>query len=398
MMGAIGLFYFMKPPRHPHASKKKPADNYIQASEYNDLDNVEQKQFTTTTRGRGAGFNPVNRFEKTVIEKTPEDIHEEDLDPGKTVPTEYIPDNSRSILSRNDSPDIPYTFSINPYRGCEHGCIYCYARPSHEYFGLSSGLDFETKIMVKFDAPGLLEHEFRKPSWKAESICVSGNTDCYQPAERQFKITRELLKMFLKYQNSVRIITKNYLVTRDLDILGELARKNLVGVMISITTLDTELARKLEPRTSRPDNRLRAIQTLAHNGIPVGVMTAPVIPGLTDHEIPEILRQASEAGAHSAGYTMIRLTYALKELFKDWLDRQYPTKSEKVLNSIRSVRNGQLTSPEFGKRMRGEGAMAEHVSRTFKLFAKRYGLDTDSVLSRAPAPFLRNGSDQIGLF
>lgn len=388
----------MKPSRPSHTSKKKHADNHIQASEYNDLDSVSQKQFTATKRGRSAGFNPANRFEGTAIEKTPEDIGDEDIDPERTVPTQYLIDTSKSILSKNDSPDIPYTYSINPYRGCEHGCIYCYARPSHEYLGLSSGLDFETKIMVKHDAAKLLEREFRKRSWKPEAICLSGNTDCYQPVERRLGITRDLLKTFLKFRNPVRIITKNYLITRDLDILRALAEANLVGVMISVTTLDTELARNLEPRTSRPDRRLQAIRQLAANGIPVAVMTAPIIPGLTDHEIPEILRQAAASGAQCAGYTVIRLTYALKDLFKDWLERQYPSKSDKVLNGIRAVRQGELTSPEFGKRMTGEGQIAEHIANTFKLFAKRFGVDRKEIVPADPLPFLRGGVDQTCLF
>ncbi|NUM81043.1 PA0069 family radical SAM protein, partial [bacterium] len=291
----------------------------------------------------------------------------------------------------------PFTYSINPYRGCEHGCIYCYARPSHEYLGYSSGLDFETKILVKYDAAQLLEKEFRKPSWKPEAICVSGNTDCYQPAERKLQLTRGLLKVFLKYQNPVRLITKNFLITRDLDILTELAKLNLVGVMISITTLDTELARKMEPRTASPTKRLQAIELLAKNNIPVGVMNAPMIPGLNDHEMPEILRLASEAGATSAGYTVVRLTWALKELFKDWLERTYPTKTEKIIHAIQDVRDGKLASPEFGKRMTGEGEMAAHIAKVFKTFTHKYGLNKKIVRGH-PAPFLRGGIEQFNLF
>jgi DNA repair photolyase len=363
--------------------------------EYNDFGVIPQKQFTKTTKGRSSGFNPANRFDKFHSEQTADDIVEEDI--GRPISTEFIRDNTRTILAENDSPDIPFRYSINPYRGCEHGCIYCYARPSHEYLGYSSGLDFETKILVKYDAAKLLEKEFLRPSWKPESICISGNTDCYQPAERKLQITRELLKIFLKYRNPVRMITKNLLITRDLDIIKELAQLNLFGAMISITTLDTELAHRMEPRTSIPTNRLKAIEVLAKNDIPVGVMTAPIIPGLNDHEMPEILRLAAEAGARTAGFTVIRLTYALKELFKDWLEREYPMKKNKIIHAIEEVRHGRLNTTEWGKRMSGEGAMAEHLARVFELYAGQYGLDK-TIPPGAPALFLRRGIDQINLF
>jgi DNA repair photolyase len=379
-------------------NKRTPSSLTQEAPQYNEFDLLPQKQFTSTTRGRGAGFNPGNRFESTHIEKSADDVFEEDLDPERTVPTEFFRDHTRTVLAKNDSPDIPFTYSVNPYRGCEHGCIYCYARPSHEYLGFSSGLDFETKILVKYDAPRLLEEAFRKRSWEPQVVALSGNTDCYQPVERTLKITRELLKVFLRFQNPVRIVTKNFLVTRDLDLLRPLAEKHLVGVMLSITTLDRELARRMEPRTSTPQNRLKAIEVLSKSGISVGVLTSPVIPGLTDHEFPEILRLASEAGARSAGYTIVRLSHALKELFRDWLERELPTKKDKILHSIESVRGGKLSSSEFGKRMRGEGELADHIARTFKLFAKRYGLNRHDVVPDDPAPFLRTGGEQTELF
>lgn len=363
--------------------------------EYNDFDRIPQKQFTKTTKGRASGFNPANRFDEFHSEISVEDIGDEDAE--KRVPTEFIRDHTKTILARNDSPDIPYTYSINPYRGCEHGCIYCYARPSHEYLGYSSGLDFETKILVKYDAAALLEKEFLKPDWNSEAICLSGNTDCYQPAEQKFRITRDLLKVFLKYRNPVRIITKNFLITRDIDLLKELARLNLCGAMISITTLDVSLAHRMEPRTSIPKNRLKAIEILAKNDIPVGVMTAPIIPGLNDHEMPEILRLAAEAGAARAGFTVVRLTHALKELFTDWMQREYPAKKEKVIHAIEAVRNGKLNTSEWGKRMSGEGLMAEHLARVFELYAGRYGLNKNFAHGN-PAPFLRGGIDQINLF
>ena len=365
------------------------------AGEYNDFENVPQKQFTTTTKGRSSGFNPPNRFDALHQEKTADDIIPDDLE--RKIPTEFIRDHTKTILSKNDSPDIPYTYSINPYRGCEHGCIYCYARPSHEYLGYSSGLDFETKILVKYDAAKLLEKTFLSPKWNPEPICLSGNTDCYQPAERTLKITRELLKVFLKFRNPVRIITKNFLITRDLDILKPLAELNLVQVIISITTLDNNLAHRMEPRTSIPSQRLAALSSLAKHNIPVGVLTAPIIPGLNDHELPEILRLSAEAGAKTAGYTLLRLSHALKELFKDWLEREYPDKYQKIIHSIQDVRQGKLSNAEYGTRMRGEGEMAEYIAGVFKAFSKKHGLNKDSMKYR-PAPFLRDGTDQISLF
>lgn len=365
------------------------------AGEYNEFESIPQKQFTTTTKGRSSGFNPPNRFDTVRFEKTEDDITEDDLE--RKVPTEFIRDNTKTVLSKNDSPDIPYTYSINPYRGCEHGCIYCYARPSHEYLGYSSGLDFETKIMVKYDAAKLLEKVFLDPKWNPEPICLSGNTDCYQPAERNLKITRDLLKVFLKFRNPVRIITKNFLITRDIDILKELARQHLVHVVISITTMEKRLSRRMEPRTSIPSQRLEAIASLSKENIPVGVLTAPIIPGLNDHEIPEILRHASKAGARTAGYTVIRLSHALKELFKDWLEREYPDKYEKVIHSIRDVRQGKLNDTEWGKRMKGEGEIADYIAGLFKTFSKKYHLNDNSI-EHKPALFQRGGIDQINLF
>ncbi|MBL7995838.1 PA0069 family radical SAM protein [bacterium] len=374
-------------------SSERKKDEF--AEEYNEFESIPQKQFTTTTKGRSSGFNPPNRFDDFHFEKTEEDITKEDIE--RNVKTEFIRDNTKTILSKNDSPDIPYTYSINPYRGCEHGCIYCYARPSHEYLGYSSGLDFETKILVKYDAAKLLEKKFLDPKWNAEPICLSGNTDCYQPAERNFKITRDLLQVFLKFRNSMRIITKNFLITRDIDILKELAELHLAHVVISITTLDQDLSRRMEPRTSIPSQRLEAIALLAKHNIPVGVLAAPIIPGLNDHELPEILRLAADAGATTAGYTVIRLSHALKELFKDWLEREYPDKYKKIIHSIQDVRNGKLNNTEWGNRMRGEGQMAEYVAALFKTFSEKYGLNKKPNENK-PVPFLRGNSDQVNLF
>lgn len=323
-------------------------------------------------KGRGAAFNPGNRFEKLTVDDRSEEGDESFRAPVKTV---YYRDSTRSILAKNDSPDIPFTFSVNPYRGCEHGCIYCYARPSHEYLGFSAGLDFETKILVKTDAPQLLEEAFRNPSFEPQVIALSGNTDCYQPAERSFKITRALLEVFLKYRNPVGIITKNALVLRDLDLLQALAKKDLVTVTISVTSLNQDLISRMEPRTSTPDKRLKAIRTLADAGIPVGVNSAPMIPGLTDEELPEILRCASENGASYAGYILMRLPFAVKELFVEWVQREFPQRAGKILNRVRDTRSGNLNDPRFGSRMTGEGEIAKAIETLFEMSCKRFHLN-----------------------
>ena len=267
------------------------------------------------------------------------------------------------------------TLSINPYRGCEHGCIYCYARPGHEYFGLSAGLDFETKIFVKLDAAKLLRDEFMKKSWQPRTIAISGVTDCYQPAERKFKITRSLLEVFAEFRNPVGLITKNHLITRDLDILSDLARDNLVGISVSVTSLRNEIQRVMEPRTSIPAKRLAAIEALARAGVPVNVMVAPVVPGLTDEELPAILKAAADVGARSAGYIMLRLPYAVKDLFETWLARHFPDRKDKVLNRIRGLRGGQLYQSKFGERMRGEGIFADQIELLFEATVRKLGLN-----------------------
>jgi DNA repair photolyase len=327
-------------------------------------------------KGRGTGLRPPNRFEH---------IHAEDdfeqLDPtddaaiGRRVATEYLPDDSQSIVSQNDSPDIPFRYSVNPYRGCAHGCSYCYARPTHEYLGLNAGIDFESKVLVKFRAPELLREWLARDAWQPEPITFSGVTDCYQPAEREFRLTRGCLEVACEARQPIAIITKNALVTRDLDILRRMAADRTASVALSITSLDTELARVLEPRTSSPTARLRAVRQLADAGVPVRVMVAPIIPGLNDFEIPAILRAAGEAGAQGAGYTMLRLPLAVRPVFIDWLERTQPLKAAKVQSHIRATRGGKLNSSQFGARMRGEGLMAEQIKQTFTVFAKRYGLD-----------------------
>jgi DNA repair photolyase len=324
------------------------------------------------SRGRAAASNPPNRFEILHFEKLEADLGPEDR---PTVPTVFLNDASKSILARNDSPDLPFTYSINPYRGCEHGCIYCYARPSHEYLGFSAGLDFETRIMVKMDAARLLEETLQRKKWKPQMVAFSGNTDCYQPVEKRLQLTRKCLEVFLKFGNPVGMITKNALVLRDMDIMREMAKLNLIHVMLSVTTLDADLARIMEPRTSTPAKRLDAIGELAVNNIPVGVNVAPIIPGLTDEEIPRILQKAAENGALSAGYILLRLPGAVQSLFVDWLKRELPQRADKVLNRIRETRRGDLSTSRFGTRMKGDGAIAETIGQLFRVHADRFHLD-----------------------
>jgi DNA repair photolyase len=312
--------------------------------------------------------------------------------------TVYLRDVSRSIITRNDSPDIGFDASVNPYRGCSHGCIYCYARPTHEYLGLSAGLDFESKILVKEDAPELLRKQLSSPRWKPQVLSISGVTDCYQPVEKKLQITRRCLEVLAEFRNPVAIVTKNHLVTRDIDLLSELAQHHAAVVAISLTTLDDDLRRVMEPRTSRPIRRLAAIEALARAGIPVGVMTAPVIPGLNDHELPNLISAAAEAGARFAAYTPVRLPYAVRPLFEDWLTRQFPERKEKVLNRIRSMRGGKLNDARFGSRMRGEGVFADQISQLFDISCRRAGLEGKRFPRLSTAAFRRPGKIQVGLF
>ncbi len=326
--------------------------------------------------GRSAGFNPKNRFEEVTLVPTDEDggfFPDEDATQRK-IETKFFKDTSKSILARNDSPDISFTYSINPYRGCEHGCIYCYARPSHEFLGFSSGLDFETKIMVKEDAPDLLRDAFMRKSWEPQVVAMSGNTDCYQPIEMKMKLTRRCLEIFLEFRNPVGIVTKNFLITRDLDILKELASQKLVSVAVSMTSLNQELTKKMEPRTSSPMKKLEAIELLAKNSIPVGVLVAPVIPGLTDEEIPSILREASLRGATFAGLQMLRLPYSVKELFVDWIRREFPDRENRIVSRIKQMRSGKMNSSEFKERMRGKGETAKSLHQLFYISCRKYRL------------------------
>lgn len=323
-------------------------------------------------RGRGAAVNPANRFESLHVE-----IEAEALDPDerRQVSTHFLRDVSRSVLARNDSPDVPFTYGLNPYRGCEHGCSYCFARPSHEYLGYSAGLDFETRILVKADAPRLLSETFEKQSWNPQVIALSGNTDPYQPVERRLGLTRSCLEVLLRYRNPVSVITKNHLVTRDVDILSEMARLRLVHVSLSITSLDDTLIGVMEPRTSRPRRRLDAVRRMADAGVPVGVLVAPVIPGLTDQEMPSILEAAAEAGATRASYIVLRLPGAVETVFLEWLGRERPMRYRKVVGRLESLRGGRLNDTRFGSRMSGQGPWAAVFSRLFHLTADRLGLN-----------------------
>jgi DNA repair photolyase len=344
-------------------------------------------------RGRGASSNPGNRFELLRYEPDPDDPPRE---PGRPQ-TQFFRDRVGSILTRNDSPDVGFTVSINPYRGCEHGCVYCYARPTHEYLGFSAGLDFETKILVKESAPDLLRREMQSPRWQPEPIALSGVTDPYQPLERRLQLTRRCLEVLLEFRNPAGVVTKNHLVSRDRDLLGELAQFDAAAVYLSVTTLDASLAQVLEPRASAPVARLEAIRELTAAGIPVGVFTAPVIPGLNDHEVPAILQAAAEAGAKFAGYVVLRLPHGLGPLFETWLAQHFPERKERILGRIRELRGGQLNDARFGSRMRGEGVLAEAIRNLFHLGCRQAGLQRGGP-DLSTAAFRRPGGTQGLLF
>jgi DNA repair photolyase len=348
------------------------------------------EQIPLPLHGRGASLNPANRFE-------PIHYDQDWGDDERPAPrTQFFRDTTRSIIATNDSPDVGFEASINPYRGCEHGCIYCFARPFHEYLGLSSGLDFESKIFVKEDAPELLRRELSSPRWQPKFLAMSGVTDPYQPIERRLQLTRRCLQVLAEFRNPVGIVTKNHLVTRDVDLLASLAQFNAAVVYLSITTLDADLAPKLEPRASLPKMRLAAIKTLADAGIPVGVMLAPMIPGLNDHEMPNILAAAAAAGATSAGVIPIRLPFAVKDLFADWLTRHCPDRKENILNRIRSLRGGKLNQADFGTRMHGQGIWAEQLQQMFHVAARRAGLNQREY-HLSTEHFRRPGGTQLSL-
>lgn len=325
------------------------------------------------TKGRGATFNPAVRFEPTRAEPFDDGWGSLEADPPRPR-TEILTDASRRIISQNRSPDIPFDQSINPYLGCEHGCVYCYARPSHANWGLSPGLDFETRIFAKPDAGRLLERELERPGYRCRVIALGANTDPYQPVERRLGITRGVLEVLSRTRHPVGIVTKSAAVTRDLDLLGPMARLGLAYVAISITTLDPALARRLEPRAAAPHRRLDAIAQLREAGVPVCVMVAPIIPGLTDGGIEAVLEAAAGAGAEHAACTLVRLPREIGDLFRAWLDAHVPDRAERVLTLIRQCRGGRLNDPRFGSRMRGEGAYAAMLVNRFELACRRFGL------------------------
>ncbi len=328
--------------------------------------------------GRGAQLNTVNKFLKNSLAKE----HPEGIDDWEepNAKTSFIIGKSKSIANKVDSPDVGMWYSLNPYQGCEHGCIYCYARNSHEYWGFSAGLDFERKIIVKEDAPHLFKKFLEKKGWDATPISLSGNTDCYQPAERKFKLTRQLLEIALAYKQPIGMITKNSLILRDIDILQEMAKYKLIMVYVSITSLDEKLRLKMEPRTTTAKQRLKVIEELSKANLPTGVMAAPIIPGLNSHEIPAILMAAANNGAKSAGYTVVRLNGSLHEIFKDWLAKNFPDRFEKVWHQIQSCHSGKVNDSRFGTRMRGEGNFAEMIRETFKLHCKLNGLNQETII------------------
>ncbi len=344
-------------------------------------------------RGRGAHWNPPNRYETLHYDREddPQDVE------GPLPRTLFLKDHSRTLITYNDSPDVGFSASINPYRGCEHGCIYCYARPTHEYLGFSAGLDFESKILVKEQAPELLRKELGSPGWKPQVLAISGVTDPYQPIERKLELTRRCLEVCCEFRNPVAIVTKNFLVTRDIEYLRQLAQDEAAAVFLSLPTLDGELSRVLEPRTSHPHRRLEAIQRLCAAGVPVGAMIAPVIPGLTDHEIPSLLAACARAGASFAGYIALRLPLTVAPLFEVWLGEHFPERKNKILNRIRSIRGGRLNDPRFNSRMRGQGLFADQVAELFLVACRKAGL-AEHGPRLSTAAFRRPSSPQLSLF
>lgn len=349
-------------------------------------------------KGRGAQSNPDCRYQSQTRDALIDDWFVDTTDIPK-LRTTVLPEHSKSILSRNQSPDVPFSVSINPYRGCEHGCIYCFARPTHAYLDLSPGLDFETRLVAKPDAPALLRKELARRNYVCQPIALGSNTDPYQPIERSHCITRQLLEVLLEHRHPVTIVTKSAMVERDMDILQQLASRDLVQVMVSICTLDKQLARVMEPRASTPQRRLQAVARLSAAGIPTGVLVAPIIPVLNDPELETILTQCAEAGASSAGYVLLRLPLEVAPLFEEWLHEHFPLKAEHVLTRIRDTRDGELYRSQFGQRMQGSGAFAGIITQRFETMRQRVGLGDRAMslntrLFRVPAP----ENDQLALF
>jgi len=358
---------------------------------------METPQSRAAIRGRGASWSPANRFEKLHVDLNDVDVVDVDLQTEERPQrgTQYFRDETKSVITRNNSPDVGFETSLNPYRGCEHGCIYCYARPTHEYLGFSAGLDFESKIMVKTSAPELLRAELESPRWQPQTLVLSGVTDPYQPVERKLGVTRGCLEVLARFRNPVAIITKNRLVTRDIDLLHSLAVHDAVAVNISVTSLDSNLQRVLEPRTSSPQARLDAIRQLRNAGIPTGVMVAPIIPGLTDHEVPRIVDACAKAGAQFAAYTIVRLPWAVAPLFEHWLEEHFPERKEKVLGRIRDLRQNRLNNSQWHTRMSGEGIFAEQIASMFAVSCRRNRMCARPKLSCAS---FQRSTTQLGLF
>ncbi|UBM57836.1 PA0069 family radical SAM protein [Marinilongibacter aquaticus] len=345
-------------------------------------------------KGRGAQINSSNRFLAQQVDYDP-DFAFGDEENFRSAKTKFLEEHPKKIVNEVKSPDLPMGKSVNPYQGCEHGCVYCYARNTHEYFGYSAGLDFEQKIIVKKNAAQLLEKEMNKKTWQPTTILFSGNTDCYQPAEKKFALTRKMLAVCLKYRNPAAIITKNALVLRDLDILTQLAKLRLIKVVVSITTLNEELRRHLEPRAVSAFKRLDLVKKLHENGVPAFVNIAPVIPGLNDHEIPEIVKLSAEYGALSANYSVVRLNGSVGQIFEDWIRQSYPNKAEKVLHQIKEMHGGNLNDSQFGRRMRGEGAFSDHIKQLHRIAVQNHFKDIE-VPEYDFTLFRRNG--QLNLF
>jgi len=324
-------------------------------------------------KGRGATINPEGRFEKRAHEAYDDGWFQDALEarPQTVVSGERV----KSIISRNDSPDVPFSQSINPYRGCEHGCIYCYARPSHAYLGLSPGLDFETRLFAKVNAAEVLAAELARPGYRCEMIAIGANTDPYQPIEREYRITRSIIEVLARCEHPIGIVTKNALIERDIDLLAPMAERDLVRVYVSLNNLDHDIARRLEPRCSAPARRLEAIRRLAGAGIPVGVLAAPVIPFLIDDQLERVLAAAREAGARDASYILVRLPYEISGLFRAWLEHHFPLKAAHVMSRIQSMRGGRDNDPRFGDRMRGNGEFAELLEKRFRVACRRLGYD-----------------------
>jgi len=357
----------------------------------------ETPQSRAAIHGRGASWSPANRFEKLHVDLNDPDVVDAGVETEERPrrETEYFHDATKSVITRNNSPDVGFETSLNPYRGCEHGCIYCYARPTHEYLGLSAGLDFESKIMVKTKAPELLRAELESPRWEPQTLVLSGVTDPYQPIERKLQITRGCLEVLAKFRNPVAIITKNRLVARDLDVLKQLAAYNAVAVNISVTSLDSKLQRILEPRTSSPQARLDTIRQLRDAGVPIGVMVAPIVPGITDHEIPKIIEACAKAGAKFAGYTIVRLPWAVAPLFEHWLEEHFPERKEKVLGRIRNLRGNRLNNSQWHTRMTGEGIFAKQIASMFAISCRRHRMQARPKLSCSS---FQRSVTQLGLF